>query len=152
MNDVDVVAVDEDTLESVAAGSVGGWMLDRRDALDRRVFHVLVVFAHEDDRKPPYHGEIEGFVEGSDVGRAVAEEADGDLAGAPYLGRPCRPDRDRQMRPDDGIRAEGAMLDAREVHRPALTAHHPPGPAHQLGHEGPHRGAPGEHVVMPTIG
>ena len=50
---------------------------------DRGVLHVEVVLADEDDRQLEHRGVVERLVEGADVGRAVAEEAHGDLAADP---------------------------------------------------------------------
>ena len=47
---------------------------------DGRVLHVLVVLADEDDRRLPHDRQVQRLVEGADVRRAVAEEADRDLA------------------------------------------------------------------------
>src|SRR5690606_13114879 len=58
VDDVDVVAVDEDRLEAVRARSIRGRMLDGRDLVDRGVFHVAVVLAHEYDRQLPHDREI----------------------------------------------------------------------------------------------
>src|SRR5690606_25703718 len=49
VDDVDIVAVDQDRLEPVRARAVRGWVLDRRDLVNRRVLHVAVVLADEDD-------------------------------------------------------------------------------------------------------
>ena len=41
------------------------------------------------------------------------------------LRSPCRPARDGQMRADDRVRAQHAVLDRGQVHRAALAAHQP---------------------------
>ena len=109
---VDVVAVDEDRLEAVGGRPVRGRVLDRGHRADRRVLHVLVVLADEDDRRLPDRGHVERLVERPDVGRPVAEEADRDLAGLAVLRRPGRAQGDRQVGADDGVRAHHPVLDA----------------------------------------
>src|SRR5207247_814153 len=104
--DVGVVAVDDLALQAVAGGAVGGRVFHRGDGGNRRVLHVHVVLAAEDDRELPHRGEVEGFVESADVGRAIAEEGTGDLFRSAILRRPRGAGGDRQMRADDGIRAE----------------------------------------------
>ena len=119
---VDVVAVDDDRLEAVGRRAVRGRVLHRGHVADRGVLHVLVVLADEDDRRLPDRGHVERLVEGADVRRAVAEEADRDLAGLAVLRGPRRPQRDRQVGADDRVRAHRAVLDAGQVHRAALAA------------------------------
>ncbi len=72
---VGVVAVDDDALEPVGGGAIGGGMLDRRHFSDRRIFHIQIVLADEDHRQLPHRREIQRLMEGADIGRAVAEEA-----------------------------------------------------------------------------
>src|SRR5256885_8114630 len=99
-------------------------MLDGGDGCNRRVFHVLVVLAHENHRKLPDDGEVERLVEGPDVGRAVAEETDGDLSRLTNLCGPGGAGGDGQVSPDDRIRSHGAASDVGQMHRPALAMQH----------------------------
>ena len=96
-------------------------MLHGGHVADRRVLHVLVVLAHEHDRRLPDRGHVEGLVERADVGRPVTEEAGRDLARLPVLRGPGRPERDRQVGTDDGVRAHRPVLHAGQVHRAALA-------------------------------
>ena len=151
-HDVGVVAVDDDALEAVARRAVGGGMLDRRHLADRRVFHVEVVLADEDDGQLPDGGEIERLVECADVGGAVAEEADRDILFAEILRAPGRAAGDRQMRADDGVGAEHVVLDRGQMHRAALAAHEPDVAQHQLAEHAFHRGAARQGVSVSAIG
>src|SRR5262249_37890758 len=54
VDDVGVIAVDDDALEPVSRGAIGGGMLDRRHLADRGIFHIEVVLADEDHRQLPY--------------------------------------------------------------------------------------------------
>ena len=62
-------------------------MLDRGHLADRRIFHVEIVFADEDDGQVPDRGHIDAFVKGALRHRTVAEEADGHPAASLHLGR-----------------------------------------------------------------
>ena len=107
-------------------------MLDRRHFADRRILHVEIVLAHEDDRQLPDRSEVERFVEGPDIGGAVAEEAYRDVILALVLGAKRRPAGNRQMCSDDGIGTHHPMLRRGEVHGPALAAHEPVVALHQF--------------------
>jgi hypothetical protein len=116
VDDVGVVAVEDDALEPVSRGAIGGGMLDRRHLADRRIFHIEIVLADEDHRQLPHCGEIQRLVEGADIGRAVAEEAYRHVAVALVLRAQSRAAGNRQMRADDGVRTEHAMLGGGEMH------------------------------------
>ena len=116
-----------------ALGDVG----HARDPGVRRRSTVEVVLADEDDRQLLDRGEVEPLVEGTLVGRALAEEADRDLVGSPQLHRQAESghhgvapthDRDRGQHPDRGVA---------EVHRSAL----PPAAAGRLSVQLRHRRA-----------
>ena len=77
--DVDVVAVDDDFLESVGRCARCSRMLDGGDQVDGCVLHVEVVLADEYHREFPNGGEVECLVERPDVRTAITEEAHGDL-------------------------------------------------------------------------
>ena len=91
------VAVDDDRFQAVRRSAVGRRTPHRGDALDRGVFHVLVVLAHEDHRRLPHRGQADPLVERTNVGGAVAEKTDGDLARAAILGRPGSTEGNRQV-------------------------------------------------------
>ena len=149
---VGVVPVHEDGLQAVRGGPVRRGMLHRRHRLDRRVLHIEVVLAHEHDRQAPDGRQVQRLVERPDVRGAVTEETDGDLPGAPHLGRPRRPGGDRQMRPDDRVGTHHPVRDAGEVHRAALPSHQAALAAEQLCHHGCHRHASSEGVVVSPVG
>ena len=127
-------------------------ILDRGDVADRRVFHVEVVLADEDDRQLPHRREVQRLVERADVGRAVAEERDRDLVGPAQPGRPRRADRHRQVGADDGVGPEHALVGLGQVHRAALGLADAGRPAHQLGEALLGRGAAGHRVVVAAVG
>lgn len=129
----DVVAVDRLARDAVGGRPVGGGPGDRGDVGDRRVLHVQVVLADEEHRQLPYGGQVERLVEGSDVGRAVAEEGHRDLAGAAQPRRPGRAGRHREMGADDGVGAEHVRGRLGQVHGAALASAQPRGPAHEFG-------------------
>src|SRR5262249_9409474 len=94
VNGVGVVAVDQDALKSVRESTVSRRLRNRRHIADRRVFHVEIVFADKYDGKFPHRGKIQRFVEGANVRRTVAEEADRDVLVALVLRAPCGAARD----------------------------------------------------------
>ena len=123
-----------------------------RHLADRRVFHVEIVLADEDDRQFPDHREIQRLVESADIGGAVAEEADRHIARAEILRPPGGAAGDRQMRADDGVGAHHAMLDRGQMHRAALAAHQAVVAQHQLAQHLLHRHAARQRVGMAAIG
>ena len=146
-----VVAVDQDRLEAVGGSPVRGRMLHRGHRPDRRVLHVLVVLADEDDRGLPDRGHVQRLVEGADVRRPVAEEADRHLAGLAVLGGPRGAERDREVGADDGVRTHHVVVHVGDVHRAALAAEQAVRPAEQLGVERAHRRAAGQGVVVAAV-
>ena len=132
IDDVGVVAVDDDARQPIGGGAVGRRMRHRGDVADRRIFHVEIVLADEDHRQLPHCGEIQRLVEGADIGGAVAEEADRDVVLALVLRAPGRAAGDRQMRADDRVGAHDAVIGGGQVHRAALAAHQAVVALHQL--------------------
>src|SRR5438445_3471627 len=76
----------------------------------RRVLAVEVVLAEVDDGEPPERRHVHHLVEQALPERAVAEEADGDLVGAPHLRRQRGARRDAGGAAHDGVGAEVARL------------------------------------------
>ncbi len=151
-HDEDVVAVDEFGRDVVRRSAVRGRVRHRGDGADRRVLHVEVVLTHEDHGELPHGGEVERLVEGTDVRGTVAEERDGDLAGATEHRRPGRADGHGQVGAHDGVRAEHEAVGLGEVHRAALGLAQPGGLAHQFGEAGLGGGAAGDGVVVSPVG
>src|SRR6185312_13644833 len=107
-----------------------------------------VVLADEDGLRLPELREVERFVEGADVGRAVAEEGDRDAWLVPHLeGEAGAGDR-RQAATDDRVRTQVAALEVVEVHRAAVAARAAFDLAVELGHDGVRRGAARERVTV----
>src|SRR6266540_1576143 len=115
----DVLSVDLDRCHSVCLGAL-------RQVADRRVLRLgrrlrpLVVLEHEDRRDLPELRHVQGFMEGADVRRTVAEERNSDARLTAKLERECRTGDLRQSASDHRIRAHVPALDVVEVHRPAV--------------------------------
>jgi hypothetical protein len=75
-------------------------------------------------------------VERADAGRALAEERGAHLIRLSNLRREPGADRVSGSRPDDGIDAEDAFRDVRDVHRAPLSAVRAGGLPVELGHHG----------------
>ena len=127
-------------------------MLHRGDIADRRVFHVEIVLADEDHRQLPHRGEIQRFVEGADIGGAVAEEADRNVLLALVLRAPGGAAGDRQMRADDRVGAHDAVVDRGQMHRAAFAAHQAVVALHQLAQHLFDRHAARQRMGMAAIG
>ena len=123
IDDVGVVAVDNDALEAVGCSAIGGWMFDRRHLTDWRILHVEIVLAHEDDGQLPDCGEVKRLVKRADIRRAIAEETNRHVLLAEILRAPSGPAGNRQMCADDRIGAKDVVLDRGQMHRAALAAH-----------------------------
>ena len=152
IDDVGIVAIDDDALKTVGRRAIACGMFHRRHVADRRVLHIKIVLADENDRQLPDGGEIERLVKSPDIGRAVAEETDRHVFLAEILRAPGRAAGDWQMRADDRIRPEHAVLDRSQMHRAALATHQADVAQHQLAEHALHRGAPGERMRMAAIG
>ena len=152
VNDIGVVAVDDDAIEVVSRGAVGRRVFDGGHLGDRRVFHIKIILAHEDDRQLPDHGEVQRLMESADIGGAVAEEAHRHVVLPLVLRAQRRPAGDRQMRADDGVGAHYAMLDRGQMHRAALAAHQPVVALHQFPQDLLDGDAACERMRVPAIG
>ena len=152
VDNVGVVAVDDDLRQAVGRSAVARGARHRRDVADRRVFHVVVVLAHEDDRQLPDRREVQRLVERADVGGAVAEEADGHVLVALVLRAQRRAAGDRQVRADDRVGTHHAVLGGGEVHRAALAAHQAVVALHQLAEHFLDRHAARQRVRVAAIG
>ena len=93
--------VDDDDVVSVnrAAGNAEGLCPIRDgvacgDGIGRGVLSVLIIFADVDNGKVPDRRGVHHFEENALVGRAIAEEADGDLIGLAQLCGQSRASRD----------------------------------------------------------
>jgi hypothetical protein len=148
---VSVVAVDDDFLKAVGRGAIAGRRRHRRHVTNRRVFHVEIVLTDEHHRQLPDGREVQRLVEGADVRRAIAEEADRDVLVALVLRAPGSAAGDRQMRADDGVGAHHAMFGGGEVHRAALAAHQAVVALHQFAEHFFDRDAARQCVRMTSI-
>jgi hypothetical protein len=86
----------------------------------------------------------------------VTEDAQRHEVLAPHLGRDAEPDRQRQVRGNDGVPAEKPFLDVVQVHRAAAPARDARGLAEQLRHhpvrvEPPCQGVPVVAVVRQDL-
>ena len=126
---VDVLAVDDAAVHRVG-GAPRRQVGDRRGAVEAAVLGVDVVLDDEQHRQLPGRGQVEPFVEGADVRRAVAEDRHGDVVAAEHLGGVRRPGCDRDAGADDGERRQQPHRRGAQVHRPAAAteaAHRPAG-------------------------
>ena len=114
------VAVDDLGRQAVRDSSVCRRVGDRGHRRDRGVFHVEVVLADEQHWELPDGGQIQRLMESADVGGPIAEEGNRNLLRAAELCRPRGTGGDRQMRPDDRVRAEHPLVGFGEVHGAAL--------------------------------
>lgn len=135
-----------------AGARSAAWPGHRRDVGDRRVLHVQVVLADEQHRQLPYGGQVQGLVEGADVGGSVPEEGDRELSGPAEFRRPGGADRHREVGADDGVGAEHERVGLGEVHRAALGPAQPRGPLHEFGEALLRGGTPGHGVVVAAVG
>ncbi len=152
VDDVGVVAVDDDPIQPVRRRTVRGRMLHRGHAPDRRVLHVKVVLADEDHGQLPHRREVQRLVEGADIGGAVAEEADRHIVVTPVLSPPRCTAGDGEVRPDDRIGPHHPMFGGGEVHRAALAAEQTAFTAHQFAEHLLDRHAARQRVGMTAIG
>ena len=79
---VDIVAVDDDFLESVGRCAGRSRVLDGCDQINGRVLHVEVVLADKNHWEFPNGSKVERLVERPNVRAAVTEEAHCDLVAA----------------------------------------------------------------------
>src|SRR5689334_14702722 len=79
-DDVDVISIKRTSRHSIAGSSFGQIFFAGR-ALYLRAHRHAVVFYDVDTRQLPQSGEVERFVEGALVDRAVAKEGESNAAG-----------------------------------------------------------------------
>ena len=118
----------------------------------RRRLGVAVVLRHEDRRQVPDRGQVQRLQRGALVGRAVAEERDRNAAIALELRRQGAATDQRRAASDDAVRAEHALGQVGDVHRPTLAAARPGGLAEDLGHHALDVDALGDAVAVPAVG
>src|SRR6056297_945708 len=111
---VDVLDVDAERARAVE-DCAGG------DLVVVGVLVVHVVLAHVHDRQLPELRHVHHFVQQALAQRALAEEADGDVAVAAPLGAQGGAGGDAGAAADDGVGAQVAVLLVGDVHAPALA-------------------------------
>src|SRR5690242_19468696 len=100
---IGIVAINNNAFEAVSRSAIGGRLWHSRHFADRRVLHVEIVFAHEDDRQLPDRGKIQGLMKGADIGSTVAKKTYGYVFGSFVLRAPGGASCDWKMRADDGV-------------------------------------------------
>src|SRR5690606_19971800 len=115
VHELNVVAVDLHGGDAETFGArIRPW--SAREAARARRRSEAVVLADEEDRKIVDAGPVETFEKGTAIHRAVAEEADDDLAAAAQLHRMRGPGCDRDPRADDAVGAQHADGEVGDVH------------------------------------
>ena len=151
MHGPDVLAVHDDAGHAVGIGP-SGQIVERCRGAQRAVLAVQVVGDDEDHRRLPDGGHVEGLMEGADIGGAVTEERERHVRLALHLEGHGRTDRDGQAGAHDGVRADVALAEVDQVHRPTDPARPTGAAAHQLG-EGRLRLHPQcQRLTVPAIG
>src|SRR5262249_59043382 len=87
-----------------------------RYPLERRTHPVAVVLAHEDYGQLPDRRHVECLVEGPDVHRRFAEEADAHLVAAAVLDGEGETGRQREVAAHDAVAAHATLLCIEQVH------------------------------------
>ena len=109
------------------------------------------MLADEDEREAPQRAHVERLHEHTLVGGPVAEEGDDDTAVAVELRAESSACRDRKAAADDPVRAENALGEIRDVHRPAHALADAGSFAPDLGHHRPRITALGEEVAVAPV-
>ncbi len=122
-----------------------------RRAGDRGAHGVLVVLDDVDHRQLPELRHVEALVDLALVGRAVAEIGQRDVVVAAVLVGEGQAGAERDLRADDAVAAEEALLGGEHVHRAALALGIAVGPAGQLRHHALGVHAAGQHVAVVAV-
>ena len=146
-----VGAVDDDAGDPVARGPVGH-VGDVHGLSRGRELPVVVVLAHEQHREAHDGGQVQRLVKAALVGRAVAEEGDRHLIGAPGGAAQGGAHRDGQAAAHDPAGPQHADGEVGDVHRPALALAVAGGLAEQLGHHAVQIAALGDDVPVAAVG
>src|SRR6056297_136390 len=142
---VDVLDVDAERARAVEDRAGG-------DLVVVGVLVVHVVLAHVHDRQLPELRHVHHFVQQALAQRALAEEADGDVAVAAPLGAQGGAGGDAGAAADDGVGAQVAVLLVGDVHAAALAAAVAVAAAEQLGEHPVQRGALRDAVTVAAVG
>ena len=146
-----IVAVDGDPDHAVAGGTLGDFWVER-DGLERSRGRIEVVFADKDGRRALDGREIQRFVKGAVVRRAVAEEGDADIVGAFLTRAHADTDGMADAGADDAVGPEEADGPVIEVHGAAAPAADAIGPAEKLGHDATGVRTLGQGMAVTTMG
>src|SRR5579884_58261 len=148
---LDVLAVDLDRAHVVGERALRHVVPHRRVLPAGGRLRPVVVLADEHRLRLPELREVERLVERADVGRAVAEERDGDARLVAQLEREARADDGGQAAADDRVRAVVAALQVVQVHRPAVPVRAALDLAVQLRHDGVGRRPARERVPVRAV-
>ena len=146
-----VHSIDDDTRHAVRGSALGN-VGELHVTLLRRELGVAVVLAHEQHGQVPHGSHVRGFMEGTDVGRSVAEEARGNSPITAVLRRECGTYRDRNAATDDRVGAEHAAIHVDDVHAAAATLAVAGRLAIELGEHRAEFRALGDRVAMAAVG
>src|SRR5439155_1012001 len=144
----------------VAVNGLAGDAIARRAGRDRAARRrerlgggrgPAVVFADEDDGKPPECGQVHAFVERPAVRGSVTEERDHHLPRLPVSDREPHARREDAAGGQDAVGAEVPDRDVGDVHRAALAVADPVGLTVELRHEAAERAALGDEVAVAAV-
>ena len=119
--------------------------------LDRRELHVAVVLAHEHGRELEHAREVQALGEVGLIGRALAEEGDRDVAGAPPLEGEGRAGGGGDRSADDAEAPDQPMREVDHVHGARAARAHARLAAEQLGHQRLGVDPEGQRVPVPAV-
>ena len=145
-----IVAVDPDARDAIAIGAVRD-VLAAGHLLERGVFGIEVVLAHEDGRKLPDRSQIERFVNRADIGSTIPERANRDAVALVELRGPGQPVGNRGRRADDPGGDHDALGRIGQVHRAALALARTGRPAGKLGPQLAQGEALAQHIVDSAV-
>ncbi len=149
---VDVVAVDDDRLEAVGRRPVGGRVLDGGHRADRRVLHVLVVLAHEHDRRLPDAAMLSASWNAPMFVVPSPKKQTATWPDLRYWADQAAPSAIGRWAPTIAYEPITPCSTLVRCIDPPLPPRRPVAAAEQLGEDRRHRHAPGERVVVAAVG
>ena len=145
-----VHSIDNLTGNVVTLGAIDD-LLKRCRSFHGRAHGKEIVFANEDDRQLVKRGEIERFMKGALIDRAVAEKTKRDAIFVSIFAGEGQSGRERHVRADNGVPAVHVILAIEEMHRAAEPARAAGFFAEELGHAGVGAGSARERVGVIAI-